>query len=66
MRPEVIKQTKVFSTSISDHEMVACIRKRNHMRFPAKTTRVRENYNPENVKKEPLHKTDRVYLMLLE
>ena len=39
-RPEVIKQTKVFSTSISDHEMIACVRKRNHMRFFAKTIRV--------------------------
>ena len=38
--------------------MIACVRKRNHMRFPAKTIRVRDytNYNPESVKKELLQK----------
>jgi hypothetical protein len=56
-RPEVIKETKVFTTSISDHEMVGCIRKRNHMKFPAKTIRVRDytDYNPAVVKNELLN-----------
>ena len=37
--------------------MVACLRKRNHMRFPAKTIRVRDykNYNPDIIKKELLN-----------
>lgn len=53
-RPEVIKETKVFTTSISDHEMVGCIRKRNHLRFPSKTIRVRDysKYNPIAVNNE--------------
>ena len=53
-RPEVIKETKVFATSISDHEMVGCIRKRNHMRYAAKTIHVRDysKYNPDEMNNE--------------
>lgn len=50
-RTDVIKDVKVFATSLSDHEMVSCVCKRNHMRYPAKTIQIRDysNYNPTNL-----------------
>ena len=43
-----IKTVRVIPSTLSDHEMVACLRKINYKRFPSKTIRCRNfaNYDP--------------------
>ena len=58
-----------MSLSLSDHDLVACVRKVNHQRFQHRTIRCRNysKYNPEslisnlkNFDMSPSHKTDNV------
>jgi len=46
-----IKHTKVISTSFSDHEMVCCLRKINHRKFPPREIKCRNfsNYNRDEL-----------------
>ena len=49
--PSHISKSEVISTSLSDHEMVGCLRKINHFKYQPKTltTRSYRNYDPVNI-----------------
>ena len=52
--PASIAATGVIPTSISDHDLVACIRKLNHRKFPAKTVKCRNyaSYDIESMNRD--------------
>lgn len=52
--PANIVSSCVTATSLSDHDLVICVRKINNKKFPAKITRCRNyrNYDPEQMKKD--------------
>ena len=48
--PINIKSTKVIPTSISDHDMVGCIRKLNTLKFKPRVIRCRHyKHNPDKI-----------------
>ena len=53
-RPENIVKSDVIATSLSDHDLVACVRKLNNRKFPKKTVRCRNyrTYDPEQMKSD--------------
>ena len=52
--PANIVSSCVTATSLSDHDLVACVRKINNKKFPAKTTHCRNyrKYDPELMKQD--------------
>ena len=52
-----IKTVKVIPTTMSDHDMVGCLRKINYKQFPSKTIRCRNfaNYDPTALNRELEH-----------
>lgn len=48
-RPETIANSTVIQSSISDHDLIACMRKLNHKKFSPKTIKCRnyKSYNPQ-------------------
>ena len=46
--PQVISATKVIPVSFSDHDMIGCVRKLNHLKYNPKTIKCRnyKNYDP--------------------
>ena len=58
-RPENITSKDVFANSIADHDMIACSRKINNIRYNSKTIKCRNytNYSPEELKSD-VAKTD--------
>ena len=58
-RPENITNKDVFTNSIADHDMIACSRKINNIRYNSKTIKCRNytNYSPEELKSD-VAKTD--------
>lgn len=53
-RPSTISKSDVIATSLSDHDMVACVRKLNFQKFESRTIKCRNyaNYNPTNLNDE--------------
>ena len=51
---ENIKLANVIPTTLSDHDMVGCVRKVNHSKFVPRTIRCRDysNYDPETFKQQ--------------
>ena len=58
-RPENITNKDVFANSIADHDMIACSRKINNIRYNPKTIKCGNytNYSPEELKSD-VAKTD--------
>lgn len=50
-RPRFLPHVNVVSTSLSDHDMICCIRKINAQKYPYRTIKCRNyaNYNPTNL-----------------
>ena len=50
-RPESISSSIVFPSSISDHDLVGCMRKINHQKYTSKTIKCRnyKSYNPTSM-----------------
>ena len=44
-KPSVLKSTDVIPTSLSDHDMVGCVRKLNHINFAPKVIKCRDFQN---------------------
>ena len=55
-KPSTISKSDVIATSLSDHDMVACVRKLNPQKFESRTIKCRNyaNYNPTNLNDEIL------------
>ena len=57
--PSTLSHANVIGTSLSDHEMVACIRKLNAQRYEPKTIKARNDSNYDTAKmKENVSKID--------
>ena len=53
-KPENISKTDTIPTSLSDHDMVGCVRKLNHLKYESKTLHCRnyKNYDPKALQKD--------------
>ena len=52
-KPENISETDTIPTSLSDHDMVGCVRKLNHLKYESKTIHCRnyKDYDPKTLQK---------------
>ena len=53
-KPENISKTDTIPTSLSDHDMVGCVRKLNHLKYESKTIHCRnyKDYDPKTLQKD--------------
>ena len=53
-KPENISKTDIIPTSFSDHDMVGCVRKINHLKYESKTLHCRnhKDYDPKALQKD--------------
>ena len=53
-KPENISKTDTIPTSLSDHDMVGCVRKLNHLKYESKTIHWRnyKDYDPKVLQKD--------------
>ena len=53
-KPENISKTDTIPTSLSDHDMVGCVRKLNHLKYESKTIHWRnyKDYDPKALQKD--------------
>ena len=53
-KPENISKTDTIPTSLSDHVMVGCVRKLNHIKYESKTIHCRNymDYDPKALQKD--------------
>ena len=56
-KPELIRCTEVFPSDFSDHELIGCIRKLNHLKFQPKEIKCRDysRYNHEEMNRDILN-----------